>query len=157
MKGTDWKGPEGTTTVLSNYRDYYCYYYLIKQVLQRGLKADADLLQQCTHIDAHLKDSPQPWDLRPSNCVGSQAYHRFFWWAQGCETGPTVYHPYLRRLETLTVCRYHYIGNNFSSGHLIETFSGAMDREWTCGLLLGMRTCWTRARHSNNIKEQISF
>ena len=74
MKGTDWKGPEGTTTVLSNYRDYYyyySYYYLIKQVLQRGLKADADLLQQCTHIDAHLKDSPQPWDLRPSNCVGS--------------------------------------------------------------------------------------
>ena len=49
MKGTDWKGPEGTTTVLSNYRDYYYYYYyyyyLIKQVLQRGLKADADLLQ----------------------------------------------------------------------------------------------------------------
>ena len=46
MKGTDWKGPEGTTTVLSDYRDYYYYYYLIKQVLQRGLKADADLLQQ---------------------------------------------------------------------------------------------------------------
>ena len=47
MKGTDWKGPEGTTTVLSNYQDYYYYYYyyLIKQVLQRGLKADADLLQ----------------------------------------------------------------------------------------------------------------
>ena len=76
MKGTDWKGPEGTTTVLSNYQDYYYYYYyyyyyLIKQVLQRGLKVDADLLQQCTHIDAHLKDSPQPWYLRPSNCVGS--------------------------------------------------------------------------------------
>ena len=80
----------------------------------KGLKADADLLQQCTHIDAHLKDSHSPG-----------IYHRFFWWAQGCETGPTVYHPYPRRLETLIVCRYHYIGNNFSSCHLIETFSGA--------------------------------
>ena len=25
----------------------------------KGLKADADLLQQCTHIDTHLKDRPQ--------------------------------------------------------------------------------------------------
>ena len=29
----------------------------------KGLKADANLLQQCTHIDTHLKDKPQSLKL----------------------------------------------------------------------------------------------
>ena len=29
----------------------------------KSLKADADLLQQCTHIDTHLKDRPQSLKL----------------------------------------------------------------------------------------------
>ena len=32
-----------------------------------------------------------------------------------CETGPLVYRPYPRRLESLIICKCHYKGSIFSS------------------------------------------
>ena len=46
--------------------------------------------------------------------MGSLMSHRIYI-CKGCETGPTVYRPYRRRLESLTVCRCLYKGGTFSS------------------------------------------
>ena len=48
-------------------------------------------------------------------CVGSLTSHRFITCARACETGPKVYRPYPRRIESLTVCRCYYKGSTFSS------------------------------------------
>ena len=48
-------------------------------------------------------------------CVGSLTSHRFITCARACETGPTVYRPYPRRLESLTVCGCYYKGSTLSS------------------------------------------
>ena len=34
---------------------------------------------------------------------------------KGCEMGPVVYRPYSRGLESLIICRCHFIGSTFSS------------------------------------------
>ena len=48
-------------------------------------------------------------------CVGSFTSHMIVWTVKGCETGPTVYSPYPRRLESLTICGCNYKGSTFSS------------------------------------------
>ena len=50
-------------------------------------------------------------------CVGSLLSHKVIM-NKGCETGPTIYLPYPRRLDSLTICRYHYKGSTFSSINL---------------------------------------
>ena len=47
-------------------------------------------------------------------CVGSLTSNKVIM-NKGCETGPTIYRPYPRRLDSLTICRYHYKGSTFSS------------------------------------------
>ena len=47
-------------------------------------------------------------------CVGSLTSHSINI-GKDCETGPTVFRPYPRRLESLTICRCHYKGSTFFS------------------------------------------
>ena len=49
-------------------------------------------------------------------CTGSLTSHIKLVNMEGiCEMGPTVYSPYPRRLESLTICRCNYKGSTFSS------------------------------------------
>ena len=52
-----------------------------------------------------------------------------------CETGPMVFRPYPRRLESLTVCRCHCKGSTFSSV-ILRTLSVGPAWVWTRDLPL---------------------
>ena len=79
----------------------------------------------CTHPTHDVNDVmcegwPQHRGLRPllfsNSGVGSFTSHKNqIIKCKCCETGPTVFRPYPRRLESLTVCRCHYKGSTFFS------------------------------------------
>ena len=57
------------------------------------------------------------------------------WTAKGCETGPMVYNPCPRRLESWTICGCNYRGSNFSSvilwpWVLVQTETNSQPTEW---------------------------
>ena len=54
-------------------------------------------------------------ELRELECVGSLTSPADYITLKMQYTGPTIYRPYRRRLEHLTICRCHYKGSIFSS------------------------------------------
>ena len=71
-------------------------------------------------------------------CVGSFTSHRIVWTVKGCETGPTVYSPYPRRLESLTICECNSKGNTFSS-----RMAARCSTDWATGAQLRRHFCDT--------------
>ena len=51
-------------------------------------------------------------------CVGALTSYRFITCARACKTGPMVYRPYPRRLESLTVCRMSLQRQHFLLSYL---------------------------------------
>ena len=55
------------------------------------------------------------WSSHRVLCVGSWSSHRVrVTTLQGCETRTTVHSTYPRRLESLTICRWHYISSDLA-------------------------------------------
>ena len=73
-----------------------------------------------SHVRCHPYPIPQPVKVDHSTRVYDPYSFRIVIWVllrptrtnQGkcCETGPMVFRPYPRRLESLTICRCHYKG-----------------------------------------------
>ena len=89
---------------------WYCVYvYVIDHSLLGLFRANEQRLK-----------SDRPWHqelhalLFSNSAKGSLTSHRIVM-NKGCEMGPTVYRPYLIRLESLTTCRCRYKGSTFSS------------------------------------------
>ena len=79
---------------------------IITMCLWRPPQSICDLIPP-TETNAHKDKTTTPGTTSPTlyeQCVGSLTSHRVIT-NKGCETGPTVYRPYPRRLERLTICR----------------------------------------------------
>ena len=77
-----------------------------------GMSNDAPVHECGSEID-HYIGTTYPTLYKEG--AASLTSHRFITCARACKTGPTVYRPYPRRLESQTVCTCYYKGSTFSS------------------------------------------
>ena len=104
-----------------------------------GVRLDVSMCRRLWQpLSVHIRSHPPTHPVNPSmsvrdrrpdhntgnyvpysceQCVGSLMSHKVIM-NKGCETGPTIHRPYLRRLDSLTICRCHYKGSTFSSINL---------------------------------------
>ena len=78
-----------------------------------------------SHARCHPYPIPQPVKVDHTTRVYNPYSFRIVMWVllhftrtnqwKCCETGPMVFCPYPRRLESLTICRCHYKGSTFFS------------------------------------------
>ena len=78
-----------------------------------------------SHARCHLYPIPQPVKVCHTTGVYDPYSFRIVMWVllrptrtdqwKCCETGPKVFYPYPRRVESLTICRCHYKGSTFFS------------------------------------------
>ena len=104
---------------LWKFTDVCFYFILLDSPIIGRVTATAwrQLLRARNSPSPHERKTTTPGTTSPTlyeQCVGSLTSHRIYI-CKGCETGPTVYRPYPRRLESLTVCRCLYKGSTFSS------------------------------------------
>ena len=68
---------------------------------------------------SHTKDSPAPES--PYSYIIARGFLNVpqnYQHSRNCETGTPAYHPYPRRLESLTICRWNYKGSTFLLSYL---------------------------------------
>ena len=81
---------------------------------KEGMSINAPIHECESEID-HYTGHYMPYSLQRV-CGFFNVPQIFITRARACETGPMVYHPYPRRLESQTVCRNYYkLGSTFSS------------------------------------------